>query len=53
MVYGVEIFIVMKDIWNDKNKDILTNMMWMAEAVIDSAINQAKSHLEKKQKVIS
>jgi hypothetical protein len=40
----------MKDIWNDKNKDILTNMMWMAEALIDSAINQAKSQLDSKNK---
>jgi AcrR family transcriptional regulator len=41
MVYGVEIFIVMKDIWNDKNKHVLDTMVWMAEALIDSAIRQA------------
>ena len=45
MVYGVEIFIVMKDIWNDKNKHVLNTMLWMAEALIDAAIRQANLRL--------
>ena len=42
VVYGVEIFIVMKDIWNEKNKQVLATMLWMADALIQTAMNQAK-----------
>ena len=45
MVYGVEIFIVMKDIWNEKNKDVLTTMLWMAQALIDTAVREAEVRL--------
>ncbi len=49
MVYGVEIFIVMKDIWNDKNKDVLTTMLWMAKALIDTAEREAEVRLNSKK----
>ena len=43
VVYGVEIFIVLKDIWNEKNKQVLSTMLWMADALIESALLQAKA----------
>lgn len=49
MVYGVEIFIVLKDIWNEKNKDVLHSMLWMAESLIDSAIRQAEDRLNSRK----
>jgi len=42
VVYGVEIFIVLKDIWNEKNKHVLDTMLWMADALIEAALAQAK-----------
>ena len=42
-IYGVEIFIVLKDIWNESNKQVLGTMLWMAEALIDTALRQAQS----------
>lgn len=43
VVYGVEIFIVLKDIWNEKNKQVLNTMLWMADALIETALMKAKA----------
>lgn len=48
VVYGVEIFIVMKDIWNEKNKQVLATMLWMADALIQTAVNQAEKRKQAK-----
>ena len=48
VVYGVEIFIVLKDIWNEKNKQVLSTMLWMADALIESALSQAKARKKNK-----
>lgn len=48
VVYGVEIFIVLKDIWNEKNKQVLSTMLWMADALIESALLQAKARKKNK-----
>ena len=48
VVYGVEIFIVLKDIWNEKNKQVLSTMLWMADALIESALLQAKARKKSK-----
>jgi predicted ATP-dependent protease len=41
LIYGIEIFIVLKDICNLKNKEVKTTMLWMADALIDAARQQA------------
>ena len=50
MVYGVEIFIVLKDIWNESNKQVLATMLWMSDALIESALRQAKARKKEMNK---
>lgn len=50
MVYGVEIFIVLKDIWSESNKQVLATMLWMSDALIESALRQAKARKKEMNK---
>ena len=43
LIYGIEIFIVLKDICNVKNKQVKNTMLWMADALIDAALKQAST----------
>jgi AcrR family transcriptional regulator len=50
LIYGIEIFIVLKDICNLKNKEVKTTMLWMADALIDAARQQAHTRHNSKPK---
>ncbi len=45
VIYGIEIFIVLKDICNEKNKEVKNTLLWMADALIETALEQARSRI--------
>jgi hypothetical protein len=45
VVYGIEPYIVLKDIWNESSKQVETTVLWMAKALIESAQQQALARL--------
>jgi AcrR family transcriptional regulator len=46
VVYGIEPYIVLKDIWSESSKQVETTILWMAKALIDAAQVQAKARLK-------
>ena len=50
VIYGIEIFIVLKDICNEKNKDVKKTLVWMDDALIDTALQQGRSRINSKKK---
>lgn len=45
VVYGIEPYIVLKDIWNESSKQVETTVLWMAKALIESAQQQAQARI--------
>lgn len=45
VVYGIEPYIVLKDIWNESSKQVETTVLWMAKALIESAQQQALARI--------
>lgn len=43
LVYGIEPYIVLKDIWGLPNRDVERVALWMADALIDAALRDARS----------
>ena len=43
LLYGSEVFLVMKDIWGMDNQQVIDNVQWMAKAIINQA-NSESSH---------
>jgi AcrR family transcriptional regulator len=41
VVYGIEPYIILKDIWNLPNKEVENTALWMAEALLDYAERQS------------
>jgi len=41
IVYGYESYVVLKDIWNCRNKEVETIARWMATALMDAALRDA------------
>jgi alpha-ketoglutarate-dependent taurine dioxygenase len=37
LLYGSEVFLVMKDIWGMDNQQVIDNVQWMAKAIINQA----------------
>jgi alpha-ketoglutarate-dependent taurine dioxygenase len=37
LLYGSEVFLVMKDIWGMDNQEVIDNVQWMAKAIINQA----------------
>ncbi len=50
VIYGIEIFIVLKDICNEKNSEVRKTLLWMAEALVDTALEQGRSRINFKPK---
>jgi AcrR family transcriptional regulator len=42
VVYGIEPYIVLKDIWNAKNSDVETLSRWILDALVDKALADAR-----------
>ena len=45
VVYGIEPYIVLKDIWSESSKQVETTILWMAKALIDAAEIQAQARI--------
>ena len=41
VVYGIEPYVVLKDIWNLSDREVERVALWMADALIDAALRQA------------
>jgi AcrR family transcriptional regulator len=53
VVYGIEPYIVLRDIWNATDKQIEGTALWMAQAMVDAALKDCQSEvlsLNKKSK---
>jgi hypothetical protein len=42
VVYGIEPYIVLKDIWGLSDRDVERTALWMADALIDAALRQSR-----------
>lgn len=45
IIYGSEIFMVLKDIWNLENQQVITLVQWIAKAIINQAKEDAQMEL--------
>ncbi|VWX61502.1 Transcriptional regulator, TetR family [Burkholderiales bacterium 8X] len=43
VVYGIEPYVVLKDIWGMRDREVERCAMWMADALIDAALRQSGS----------
>lgn len=43
VVYGIEPYVVLKDIWGLSDREVERTALWMADALIDTAIREAKA----------
>jgi AcrR family transcriptional regulator len=41
VVYGIEPYVILKDIWGLQDRDVELNALWMADALIDAALRDA------------
>ena len=41
VVYGIEPYIVLKDIWGVSDREVERIAMWMAEALVDAALRES------------
>ncbi len=41
IVYGIEPYVVLKDIWGESDRGVEQTALWMAEALIDAALREA------------
>ena len=41
VVYGMESFVVLKDIWHLPDRELENVVLWMAEALISAALNES------------
>jgi hypothetical protein len=41
VVYGIEPYIILKDIWGLPDRDVERTALWMANALIDAALREA------------
>ena len=42
MVYGIEPYVILKDIWGLPDREVERIALWMADALIDAALHQSK-----------
>ena len=45
VVYGIEPYIVLKDIWSESSKQVETTVLWMAKALVVAAERQASARI--------
>jgi AcrR family transcriptional regulator len=43
VVYGIEVFVVLKDIWGASDKEIAEIARWLARAMVDAALREAEA----------
>ena len=42
VVYGIELFVILKDIWGLPDRDVERIALWMADALIDTALREVQ-----------
>lgn len=47
LVYGVETYVVLKDIWGANNRDVHSVAMWVAQAITEKAQSEAPKRIRK------
>lgn len=48
VVYGIEPYVILKDIWGLPDREVERIAMWMADALIDAALRQAAGAVQEK-----
>ena len=48
VVYGIESFVILKDIWGLPDREVESIALWMADALIDAALREAQDSPAKK-----
>ncbi|HVF65562.1 MAG TPA: TetR/AcrR family transcriptional regulator [Casimicrobiaceae bacterium] len=48
VVYGIEIYVVLKDIWGASDREVEAIARWMLEALVAASLDEARSHGAKK-----
>ena len=48
VVYGIESYIVLKDIWSESSKQVETTVLWMAKALVEAAQIEASARINSK-----
>ena len=43
VVYGIEPFVILKDIWGPPDREVEQVAMWMADALIEAALREVKA----------
>ncbi len=43
VVYGIEPYVILKDIWGDSDREVERTALWMADALIDAALRETHS----------
>ena len=46
LVYGSEVFLVMKDIWKMNDGEVIDITQWMAKAILNQAMADSREHDE-------
>ena len=41
VVYGIEPYVILKDIWGASDREVERTALWMADALIDAALREA------------
>ena len=48
VVYGIEPYLVLKDIWGVPDREVERIALWMADALVDAALREARAHAPRK-----
>ena len=43
VIYGIEAYVILRDIWGCGDRDLEHTVMWMADALIDAAVKEGKA----------
>ena len=43
VIYGIEAYVILRDIWGCADRELESTVMWMADALIDSALRESAS----------
>lgn len=44
VVYGIEPYVILKDIWGVSDREVERTALWMADAMVDAALREAAAH---------
>jgi AcrR family transcriptional regulator len=44
VIYGIEPYVILKDIWGVSDREVERTALWMADAMVDAALREAAAH---------